>query len=56
MNNNIEWQAEQLGLKRMGREYKGPCPVCGGNDRFHLKEVDISQCFIIAAKAVNLLR
>ena len=38
MNNNIEWQAEQLGLKRMGREYKGPCPVCGGNDRFHLKE------------------
>lgn len=35
---NIEWQAEQLGLKKMGREYKGPCPVCGGNDRFHVKE------------------
>lgn len=28
--------AGELGLKRMGNEYHGPCPVCGGNDRFWL--------------------
>lgn len=33
----IDYIADQLGLKRMGHEYKGPCPVCGGNDRFHIK-------------------
>ena len=30
--------AQGLGLKKMGGEYKGPCPCCGGNDRFHIKE------------------
>ena len=29
--------AEALGLKRSGSEYKGPCPICGGTDRFHVK-------------------
>lgn len=28
--------AQRLGLKKTGSEYKGPCPVCGGNDRFWL--------------------
>lgn len=30
-----EW-ADRLGLKRRGREWCGPCPVCGGRDRFHV--------------------
>lgn len=29
--------AEALNLKRSGKEYKGPCPLCGGHDRFHVK-------------------
>ena len=29
--------AAQLGLRRSGTEYKGPCPKCGGTDRFHVK-------------------
>ena len=31
-----EW-AEAAGLKREGRDYVGPCPLCGGTDRFHVK-------------------
>lgn len=34
---NIQHIAETLGLKKCGSEYKGPCPICGGNDRFHIK-------------------
>jgi hypothetical protein len=30
--------AEALGLRRSGGEYKGACPICGGDDRFHIKE------------------
>ena len=30
--------ADVLGLKRAGGEYKGPCPLCGGQDRFHVKQ------------------
>ena len=30
--------ANVLGLKRAGSEYKGPCPLCGGRDRFHVKQ------------------
>ena len=37
MNHDIAYIAQSLGLKKMGGEYKGPCPICGGNDRFHLK-------------------
>lgn len=29
--------AEALNLRRSGSEYKGPCPLCGGHDRFHVK-------------------
>ena len=29
--------ADALGLKRVGSEYKGPCPLCGGTDRFHVR-------------------
>ena len=34
---NIESVAEGAGLKKVGGEYKGPCPVCGGRDRFIVK-------------------
>lgn len=35
-----EW-AEQLGnLKLSAGEYSGPCPICGGKDRFHVKQGD----------------
>lgn len=37
MNSDLTGVAEQLGLKRAGAEYKGACPVCGGDDRFHIK-------------------
>ena len=30
-----DW-ADRLGLKRVGREWCGPCPVCGGHDRLHV--------------------
>jgi len=29
--------ADSLGLRRAGSEWKGPCPICGGTDRFHVK-------------------
>ncbi len=29
--------AMKLGLRRHGNEYKGPCPCCGGTDRFHIR-------------------
>ena len=28
--------ASRLGLRRLGNEFCGPCPVCGGNDRFRI--------------------
>jgi hypothetical protein len=30
--------SEALNLRKSGREYKGACPICGGDDRFHIKE------------------
>ena len=36
-----EWSSriiEQYGLKRVGREYHGSCPNCGGTDRFWISE------------------
>ena len=32
-----EWAAA-LGLTRRGREWIGPCPLCGGEDRFHVRD------------------
>ena len=28
--------ASRLGLRRLGNEFCGPCPVCGGSDRFRI--------------------
>ena len=32
-----EWTAA-LELTRVGREWIGPCPLCGGEDRFHVRD------------------
>ena len=34
---SAEAWAGRLQLKRVGREHVGPCPVCGGPDRFHVR-------------------
>ena len=34
-----EWAA-RLGLKRRGSEWAGPCPLCGGCDRLHVRQTD----------------
>lgn len=30
--------AGRVGLKRKGSEFAGPCPLCGGDDRFHVSD------------------
>ena len=35
---NAQEVAKQLGLRKNGREWCGPCPLCGGTDRFHLAD------------------
>ena len=37
MNGDPSRVADALGLRRVGSEYKGPCPICGGKDRFHVR-------------------
>ena len=32
-----EW-ADTLDLTRRGLEFVGPCPLCGGDDRFHVRD------------------
>jgi len=34
---DIAGVAQALGLKKQGHEYHGPCPICGGKDRFWIK-------------------
>ncbi len=34
---DIAGVAQALGLKKQGHEYHGPCPCCGGTDRFWIK-------------------
>ena len=33
----LEW-VQACGLVKRGREWCGPCPLCGGHDRFHVRE------------------
>ena len=37
-----DWEAEapRLNLRRVGRELVGPCPICGGRDRFAILSCD----------------
>lgn len=32
----LEYASERTTLKKISGEYAGPCPVCGGTDRFHI--------------------
>lgn len=38
MRGDLETVAYVLGLRRSGAEFKGPCPLCGGTDRFHIRQ------------------
>ncbi len=38
MKGDLKTVAFFLDLKRSGAEYKGRCPLCGGTDRFHIKQ------------------
>lgn len=33
----VEFANRYTTLRQAGREYKGPCPKCGGDDRFHVR-------------------
>ena len=33
-----DWLAHTPNLKKSGHEWVGPCPYCGGTDRFHLRD------------------
>ena len=37
MTYTVDDWTEALGLRKRGRERKGPCPLCGGDDRFHVR-------------------
>ncbi|MDE0207151.1 MAG: toprim domain-containing protein [Candidatus Tectomicrobia bacterium] len=34
-----DW-AQACDLKKQGREWVGPCPLCGGKDRFHVRDTN----------------
>ena len=36
--------ADALGLRRRGSEWVGPCPRCGGTDRFHVRADGVFGC------------
>ena len=37
MTHTLEDWVDALGLKRVGKEHKGPCPLCGGTNMFWVK-------------------
>ena len=38
------WLQRWPQLKKVGNEYKGPCPNCGGKDRFWVRKDGIIGC------------
>ena len=40
MTHTLEDWVDTLKLKRVGKEYKGPCPLCGGHNKFWVKRGD----------------
>ena len=38
------WLKRWPKLKKIGSEYKGPCPNCGGKDRFWVRKDGIFNC------------
>ena len=52
-------QLQISGLKRLGRERVGPCPICGGDDRFSVNvQKNLFQCRICGGKGdqIGLVR
>ena len=43
-----EW-ADALDLTRRGREWVGPCPLCGGDDRFHVRDSGAGRRLVVVA-------
>ena len=39
-----DFRARFPGLQRRGKELAGPCPLCGGDDRFHVNQDGIFGC------------
>ena len=39
-----DWKNRYPGLKKVGSELKGPCPNCGGTDRFHVRTDGVIGC------------
>ena len=39
-----DFQTRFPDLRRRGRELAGPCPLCGGDDRFHVKQEGVFGC------------
>ena len=38
------WRQRWPQLEKVGNEYKGPCPNCGGTDRFHVRKDGVFHC------------
>ena len=57
MVDDISAVAERLGarLKRLGNERVGPCPKCGGRDRFSVNTKSKSSTAAAAASAATRL-
>ena len=42
---SLDWWLERCPrMKKVGGEYKGPCPNCGGTDRFHVRMDGVYWC------------
>lgn len=46
INTTTDLAALVSGLKRQGRYFIGPCPFCGGEDRFNIKRTDAGDLWI----------
>lgn len=46
INSTIDLAALVPGLRRQGRYFIGPCPFCGGEDRFNIKRTDEGDLWI----------
>ena len=46
MTHTLEDWVDALKLKRVGKEYKGPCPLCGGGDMFWVKRGNMHEVVV----------
>jgi hypothetical protein len=50
---SVQELSERLGLRKAGREFKGACPICGGDDRFHIKESQNGGLLVYCRRGCN---